>query len=184
VDNNCDINGDGYVTSLDVLLAVNDMNVNGARELDTPTLDGLFLDVTSDNLVTPGDILAIIDYLNKLSRESVLQGEGEASPVDSVNNEVAAQETGEALISVQDAGLSVNALPQAAIDVQEAVTADTDLLYGPIDEADPADLVFGELGGGKAAQDDDLDDILSEIAADVDGAVEADSLDAFFSKLQ
>ena len=47
------------------------------------------------------------------------------------------------------------------------------------DQMKPAERVFA----GFAADEDDLDDLLSDIAEDVDQATEVDSLDEFFSQL-
>ncbi len=76
-----DVNDDGHVTSLDVLLLIVDINRGGIRTLpsvhqsdETPAP---FLDVTGDNSLAPMDVLSVIACLNSIERAS--EGEGEAA---------------------------------------------------------------------------------------------------------
>ncbi len=63
-----DINGDGIVSALDVLLVINDLNANGgARRLPTSgSIAGIqgLLDASGDGFVSPTDILIVINQLN------------------------------------------------------------------------------------------------------------------------
>jgi VCBS repeat-containing protein len=73
-----DVNDDGTVNAQDALMIINDINLNGIRELPAERLEGLvvpLLDVNRDNRITPLDILIIINYLNELA---AAEGEGEA----------------------------------------------------------------------------------------------------------
>jgi len=74
--NPVDVSGDGYVTPLDALLVVNDLNKNGSRSLagTVRPAGGPYLDVTGDKLASPLDVLLVINALNSAS------GEGEESP--------------------------------------------------------------------------------------------------------
>ncbi len=80
--NALDVNNDGSVSPIDVLLVVSDLNKNGSRDLPNPPVPPKvpppFLDVTGDNRVSPVDALTIITYLNGGSGEG--EGEGEAGP--------------------------------------------------------------------------------------------------------
>lgn len=62
-----DVNGDGVVTGLDVLILINHLNKNGPHEL-APPADGEspppYLDVNGDNKITPLDALQTINVLN------------------------------------------------------------------------------------------------------------------------
>ena len=58
--NHQDVNADGLVTPLDVLVIVNALN----RLPLAPASDGLYLDVNGDGLLTPNDALQIVNYLN------------------------------------------------------------------------------------------------------------------------
>lgn len=65
-----DVNDDGAYSPLDVLLIVNDINSNGARDLagsGLPTPP--YLDVSGDNFVTPLDVLLVVNFLNSRSGE-------------------------------------------------------------------------------------------------------------------
>ena len=73
-----DVNGDGYVTPLDVLLLVNELNRSGPRSLTAGTLGGPFYDVNSDWTLTSNDALNVINQLNRLLAPSS-GGEGEAN---------------------------------------------------------------------------------------------------------
>jgi hypothetical protein len=73
-----DVNDDGFVVPLDVLLIFNELNLpqisgaGGALPLPPPTLafQKPFFDVSGDNFVTPLDGLAIINRLNQPGGES------------------------------------------------------------------------------------------------------------------
>ncbi len=78
-DNPEDVNGDGEVTPLDVLLLINRINAGGGGELPHPSHGNgeppieTFPDVNGDNQLTPVDVLMIVNYLNSQ------RGEGEGS---------------------------------------------------------------------------------------------------------
>ena len=75
----CDVNDDGLVTALDVLLQITDLNTGGTRSL--PTVPAVanrlpsYLDASGDNSLAPSDVLLVIDYINTHSAGS---GEGES----------------------------------------------------------------------------------------------------------
>jgi hypothetical protein len=82
-----DVNNDGYVSPIDVLILVNSMNTGSSGLLSSPTTGGAsgesgsgryFLDVNGDNYLSPLDALAVINYLN--NRNNLAGGEGEAAP--------------------------------------------------------------------------------------------------------
>jgi hypothetical protein len=66
--NGGDVNGDGLVTPLDVLILINEINRDGARTLVPRTIADpglpLFLDSNADGDVTAADVLAVINMLN------------------------------------------------------------------------------------------------------------------------
>ncbi len=80
-----DVNRDGFVTPMDALLIINELNLATGSFART-TVAGNVLDVTGDGLLTPIDALQVINYLNRasnLSRTSALgEGEGSARPFD------------------------------------------------------------------------------------------------------
>ena len=75
--NALDVNDDTYVSPLDALLVINELNTNGAHKLaqDRPRpLARPFLDVNCNGYVSPLDALLVINYLIGSDRGS---GEGE-----------------------------------------------------------------------------------------------------------
>ncbi|MCO6455656.1 MAG: hypothetical protein J5I93_10215 [Pirellulaceae bacterium] len=63
-----DVNRDGVIAPIDVLLVVNELNSRGSRSLlvppQWPLVPPPFVDVSGDNIVAPGDALWIINFLN------------------------------------------------------------------------------------------------------------------------
>jgi hypothetical protein len=74
-----DVNADGYVSPIDALLIINDLNFRGPRKLPNPPMPPLepppYLDASGDGFVSPLDALLIINYLNGAGGEG--EGEGE-----------------------------------------------------------------------------------------------------------
>ncbi|HND54526.1 MAG TPA: SdrD B-like domain-containing protein [Pirellulaceae bacterium] len=66
--NRRDVDNDTFVVPRDVLLIINTLNSEGARELPTPTPGGAgpppYYDVNGDGFVAPNDALVIINFLN------------------------------------------------------------------------------------------------------------------------
>ena len=97
--NPLDVNDDGFISPMDVLLIINDINSFGARSLlgtlPGNSLPSYFIDVNGDYKSTPMDILLVINYLNNESIEKrKWLGEGEAmddmqSSVDHVLSDAA-----------------------------------------------------------------------------------------------
>lgn len=80
--NALDVNDDGRVQALDVLLLVNKINAEGNIKLPPPTgteLPEFFYDCSGDGLISPLDVIHIVNHLNAQSEGS---GEGEASKLD------------------------------------------------------------------------------------------------------
>ena len=76
-----DVNGDSFLSSIDVLLILNDLNANSARQLPMPTDDQSpppFLDVSGDSFVTPIDALLVLNSLNNIAMQQNQAAEGEA----------------------------------------------------------------------------------------------------------
>jgi hypothetical protein len=84
-----DVNADGFISPIDVLIVVNLLNSRGP----SVPVEGLpgppdYVDVNGDNFVTPLDALAVIDYINSQSGGSS-GGEGEGEGFSSVQQVVA-----------------------------------------------------------------------------------------------
>ena len=63
-----DINDDGMITPLDVLIAITEINANGARQLPVPVqppqVPPPYYDVSGDNALTALDVLLVTNYIN------------------------------------------------------------------------------------------------------------------------
>ena len=72
-----DTNNDQFVSPVDALIIINDLNVNGGRRLEPPAHGDEpppYLDVSGDNFLSPLDALIVINALNEQA-----SGEGEAA---------------------------------------------------------------------------------------------------------
>ena len=63
--NPCDVNANGTVSPLDVLLLINDLNRNGPRTLSPSDTAPPYLDVSGDGRVTALDALLVINAINR-----------------------------------------------------------------------------------------------------------------------
>lgn len=74
-----DVNNDGLVVPLDVLLLINDINTGGTRSLPLVPSGANrvppYLDASGDNFLAPADVLLVINYINT---HLVASSEGEA----------------------------------------------------------------------------------------------------------
>ncbi|MCY2994918.1 MAG: dockerin type I domain-containing protein, partial [Planctomycetota bacterium] len=68
-----DVDGNGVVIPLDVLLVINEVNLHNARKLPVPPLQmgsqATFYDVSGEGDLTPLDVLIIVDWLNNPSHQ-------------------------------------------------------------------------------------------------------------------
>ena len=76
--NRLDVNGDGFVSPIDVLQLVNYLNFNGGGRLPFPVTLPIppYLDVDGDGSVGPLDVLTVINYINSNSTGGGAEGEG------------------------------------------------------------------------------------------------------------
>lgn len=74
-----DLNKDGFVTALDALVAVNEINANGVYELpDISEEPDVFYDAFPDGALTAQDPLLVISHLNDTG--GLVEGEPEGEP--------------------------------------------------------------------------------------------------------
>ncbi len=78
--NRFDVNNDGFVSPMDVLLVINTLNLNGPSRPAGEGEDGsrIFFDVNGDGLISAIDALMVINELNRRG-----EGEGEGEGTDS-----------------------------------------------------------------------------------------------------
>jgi hypothetical protein len=76
-----DVNADGFISPIDVLILVNLLNSRGSS-IPVAGLPGPpdYVDVNGDNFVTPLDVLAVVDKINSMS------GSGEGEQIVGINS--------------------------------------------------------------------------------------------------
>ncbi|MFV1966223.1 MAG: DNRLRE domain-containing protein [Pirellulaceae bacterium] len=73
--NAADVNDDGYVSPLDALYIINDLNSKGARPLPkSKTASTPFVDVSGDNFISSLDVLMVINSLNEMPVAAEAEG--------------------------------------------------------------------------------------------------------------
>ena len=80
-----DVDGDGQVSPIDVLIIINDLRRNGPRDLrptDFPPI--FFVDINGSGSVEPLDVLQVINFLFRQSRS----GTGEGSKNDDLESSI------------------------------------------------------------------------------------------------
>ena len=78
--NSLDVNNDGFVSPVDALLVINQINSGLAAPAAAAVSSSLYMDVNGDKYVTAGDALMVINYLNSYPAGG--EGEGEGQAVD------------------------------------------------------------------------------------------------------
>jgi len=74
--NRFDVDANGIVTPLDLLLVIRDINAFGSRLIPIGTeSQAPFVDINADNLINPLDLIQIIRELNRLAAEGEAEGE-------------------------------------------------------------------------------------------------------------
>jgi hypothetical protein len=79
---NLDVDADGFISPIDVLLVINFINFNGASSVVGLPAPPPYRDVNGDNQIDPLDVLAIINFIN--ARGNGGAGEGEMVGVSDV----------------------------------------------------------------------------------------------------
>lgn len=82
--NNLDVDADTFVSPIDVLIVVNDINFNGPRVLPNGLATPPYLDVDGDQAVGPLDVLQLINFINSRGDAGAgSEGNGEGEGFDS-----------------------------------------------------------------------------------------------------
>jgi hypothetical protein len=186
-----DVNGDGFVSPIDVLILINYLNSKGpsedpgpSRELpdvlwpDNPSYPpppaGQYYDVLGNGLVMPQDVLRVINYLNGVTGSP--GAEGEASVAGAAMSDSAPTDAA-AMLVVADYSLSPGTLPtidmglQPADDMASDTTVDQSRDWNTVSAGSSREAEFDVLAGGQSDSviDQVLDELLGDIASDVDG---------------
>jgi hypothetical protein len=130
-----DVNADGQVTALDVLLVVNWLNTTGAGQLGaapSPSSPGfVYVDVNGDNFVTAVDALQVVNHLNSQAQSQRANAAvARALAVEQVSSAFS-------VASTEDEGDSLDNTLSAVAQVRSAKTG--------ADE-DSSDLIWTALG--------------------------------------
>jgi hypothetical protein len=185
-----DVNADGFVTPIDVLIVINDINRNGTRTLPIPRpLDGgqtsppmaavaPFVDVNGDGETSPvGDVLPIINHLNLIA-----DGEGESQAVGSGFGE--GEGGGEAALLaagfkhdplVVDHRVQLDSQQDGRTNEQPGAAAEW--IFAGLATDDDAYALAGSMPSD-LVHDEKYEELFDEIAADV--KYESDLNDTFF----
>ncbi|RMF39161.1 MAG: hypothetical protein D6753_14465 [Planctomycetota bacterium] len=157
-NNPLDVNGDGYVSPIDALGVINWLNSGGSGSLPAGGGEGesgrrLYVDTNGDNFISPVDALLVINYLNGGGA-----GEGEWSAALSAGS-----------LARSAAGLDTDSEAPAIeqIELQPTTTPIGSRLTGQV--AGPVQIGREGLTDSVFAQgDDDMDDLLDQIAPEVE----------------
>jgi hypothetical protein len=107
----CDVNGDGDVTALDVLIVINYINARGSDPSLPPVSASPppYYDVNDDGLCTAGDVLEVINFINRNVALSFSSGEGSAD-----SRGMAIPDLGSAAtLSIANPAVGLRSTPQA-----------------------------------------------------------------------
>jgi hypothetical protein len=74
--NRFDVDNDGFVSPIDALILINDINKNGDRVLPANAPRPPYLDVDGDGSLSPLDVLSVVNFINDQGN-SGSEGEGE-----------------------------------------------------------------------------------------------------------
>ncbi len=131
-----DVNDDGHVVPLDVLLMINEIDATGPGELAPPTgtsLEGLYWDCDGDNYFAPIDILQVVNRVEDLHGGA--EGEAADSYDSSTPSVIAAIESEpltstskqvSTVVDVIESTLPVHGTPITPIVVSHATDSDDD----------------------------------------------------------
>jgi subtilisin family serine protease len=89
----CDVDDDGTIAPIDVLILINDINAHGSRELTTPPSPPPLLDPNGDGWITPLDVLIVVNYINARGSGPIPSAPGGEGEYDSLVDRVGRKST-------------------------------------------------------------------------------------------
>ena len=113
--NGMDVNNDGFISPLDALLVISELNASGSYTLPEPSAGFTpppFLDVNENGSVEPADALEIINYLNANANG---EGEGEFVEASAMDISEVAEQTLTALEAHANNGFASDNLQTAGL---------------------------------------------------------------------
>jgi hypothetical protein len=165
-----DVSGDDGVSPLDALLVINLVNNYGTGAIPPGTPLNMYVDVNADGLLTAGDALGVVNYLNA----AAAGGEGEATSEQALTHSASTilPSADTPLMTVGDDRLSrpvdrvmapsggtLNVLPST----DESYRLDGTAQVSPAVVADEAKTLFDGLDADYPGVDDALMDILRDL---------------------
>ncbi|MFN9640532.1 MAG: tandem-95 repeat protein [Pirellula sp.] len=169
-NNRLDVDNDGFVSAIDVLVLVNDINANGQRVLPTGLTPPPFLDVNGDGSLTSLDVLAVVNFINSGGKGGASaggEGEGDSVPdLDWKPIDVEVMSVDEFTEAYKRAALRES---MAAFDLSLAKTLREDFGYGPLlasDDGDEPESLADYLAAWQDIEDDE--DNLDSVFANSD----------------
>ena len=172
--NPLDVNNDGFITPIDALLIINNMNSYGARplvpggggETGAGAASRVYLDVNADKYLSAIDALMVCNYLNRPGNG---EGEGDAS-AESIDSATALVSSASGLGSIILVGVNpsdnqptttLNTAEPNSLSFSSKPTATLAPASVLASEAAPQQIVF------KSAADTALQDVLDDLASDL-----------------
>jgi len=158
--NPMDVNADGFVSPIDVLLVINTLNARGSGRLGPGGGEGeskIYVDTNADGILSPIDVLGVINYLNRRNAGNG-EGEGEGTVLSEANLSTPAVEpTVVAQAKTFDRSLDLPASQLSTSTVRLIGARTTDRMYGPSVHASAADSIFAD-------DEDDFESLLDALA--------------------
>ncbi len=150
-----DVNNDGFISPIDALGIINQLNGGGAGSLGDDTGEGeddaphMFVDTNDDGFISPLDALLVINHLNESIGAGSAEGELGGLLVPGVTLDSADSQEAAPTVSPQDLG-------GETIGIRRTTRA-----YGPaIGQSDATDSLFGS--------DESMDDIVNQLAPSIE----------------
>jgi hypothetical protein len=162
---NLDVDADGFVSPIDVLLIINFLNFNGS----SVSVVGLpdpppYRDVNGDNFISPLDVLEVINFINNRRNSGAGEGEG----VDA--SSLAAPLTWSDVVgreSINSTAKMVNVVPS---------------VVSPVVSDAPVFGLANYVGSFATESENDIDRLASFVAAEANEK-DIESLDSFFADM-
>ncbi len=184
--NNLDVNADGYISPLDVLIVVNYLNFQSRPSIPISDLAPAppYMDVDGDRFITPLDVLALVNYLNARSNQHG-EGEGQLVGVDSAEPSVAEAAAAGTVVVGVDTATSVQDLSWSGSVARNQVNEEL-ALASPAGAATTGAKENVEMQRQLFAyytdvDDDETDDIATALVDQ--GEAQNEALDDFFADL-
>lgn len=127
--NNLDVDADGFISPIDVLILVNDINFNKSRVLPTNLATPPYLDPDGDGSIGPLDVLAVINFINARGNAGAGEGESSMASLGYSQEIVRAPSKQEIVVGLIQSEYAASS--EGQIDLAVTSVAHESLIYGP-----------------------------------------------------